>query len=72
MAKIVLENPGRALEIGANVGTAFESRSPKAALTTLPEVINFYHTVEELYTGNLVQYENFVSPVPINASPIIK
>ena len=30
-AKNVLKNPGRALEIGANVDTAFASRSPKAA-----------------------------------------
>ena len=49
MAKNVLKNPGRALEIGANVGTAFASRNPKAALTSLPEVINFYHTVKGLY-----------------------
>ena len=49
MAKNVLQNPGRALEIGANVGTAFASRNPKAALTSLPEVINFYHTGKGLY-----------------------
>ena len=49
MAKNVLKNPGRALEIGANVGTAFASRNPKAALSTLPEVINFYHTGKRLY-----------------------
>ena len=42
MTKIVLKKPGRALEIGANVGTAFASRNPKAALSSLPEVINFY------------------------------
>ena len=49
MAKNVLKNPGRALEIGANVGTAFASRNPKAALTSLPEVINFYHNGKGLY-----------------------
>ena len=49
MAKNVLKNPGRALEIGANVGTAFASRNPKAALTSLPVVINFYHTGKGLY-----------------------
>ena len=49
MAKNVLKNPGIALEIGANVGTAFASRNPKAALTSLPEVINFYHTGKGLY-----------------------
>ena len=54
MAKKVLRNPGRALEIGANVGSAFATRSPKAALSSLPEVINFYHTGKGLYLGKLV------------------
>ena len=44
MAKIFLKNPEKASEIGANVGSAFSSRSPKAALSSLPEVIKFYHT----------------------------
>ena len=44
MARVVLKNPGRALETGANVGSAFGSRSPKSALTSLPEVVNFDHT----------------------------
>ena len=54
MAKNVLKNPGRPLEIGANVGSAFASRNPKAALTSLPEVINFYHTGKGLYLGKFV------------------
>ena len=54
MAKNVLKNPGRALEIGANVGSAFASRNPKAALTSLPEVINFYHTGKGVYLGKFV------------------
>ena len=54
MAKNVLKNPGRALEIGANVGSAFTSRNPKAALTSLPEVINFYHTGKGVYLGKFV------------------
>ena len=54
MAKNVLKNPGRALEIGANVGSAFATRSPKAALSSLPEVINFYHTGKGLYLGKFV------------------
>ena len=45
----VLKNPGRALEIGANIATAAATKSPKAALSTLPEVINFYHTGKGLY-----------------------
>ena len=49
-----LKKPGRALEIGATVGTAFASRSPKAALSSLPAVINFYHTGKGLYLGKIV------------------
>ena len=49
LAKNVLKNPGRALEIGANIATAAATKSPKAALSTLPEVINFYHTGKGLY-----------------------
>ena len=44
MTKNVLKNPGGALEIGANVGSEFASRNPKAALSSLPEVNHFYHT----------------------------
>ena len=54
MAKIVLENYGQVLEIVANFGTAFASRSPKKALSSLPEVINFYHTGKRLYPGKFV------------------
>ena len=34
MAKNVLKSPERALETGANVGSAFASRSPKAAFSS--------------------------------------
>ena len=44
-----LKNSARFLDIGANVATAAASRNPKAALSTLPEVINFYHTGRGLY-----------------------
>ena len=54
IAKNVLKNPGRALEIGANIATAAATKSPKAALSTLPEVINFYHTGKGLYLGKFV------------------
>ena len=49
LATNVLKNPSRALEIGANIATAAATKSPKAALSTLPEVINFYHTGKGLY-----------------------
>ena len=55
MAENVLKNPARALETVANLGTAFASRSPKTASSSLPEVINFYQTGERLYLGNFFQ-----------------
>ena len=54
LATNVLKNPGRALEIGANIATAAATKSPKAALSTLPEVINFYHTGKGIYLGKFV------------------
>ena len=44
LATNALKNPARFLEFGANVATAAASINPKAALSTLPEVINFRHT----------------------------
>ena len=40
------ENTGRAKENGAIVVTASASRSPKPALSALPEVLNFRPTVK--------------------------
>ena len=54
LATNALKNPARFLEIGANVATAAASRNPKAALSTLPEVINLYHTGKGLYLGKFV------------------
>ena len=54
LATNALKNPSRFLEIGANVATAAASRNPKAALSALPEVINFYHTGKGLYLGKFV------------------
>ena len=54
LATNVLKNPGRALEVGANIATALATKSPKAALSTLLEVINFYHTGKGLYLGKFV------------------
>ena len=49
MAKNVLKNPLRALEIGANIATAAASRNPKKVLSTLPQVIIFYHKGRGFY-----------------------
>ena len=54
LATNVLKNPGRALEIGANVATAAASRNPKIVLSTLPEVINFYHKGRGVYLGKFI------------------
>ena len=56
LATNVLNNPGRALEIGANIGSAAISRNPKAALSTIPDVIKFYHTGKGLYLGKFVKF----------------
>ena len=55
LATNALKNPARFLEIGANVATAAASRNPEAALSTLPEVINFYHTGKGLYLSKFVK-----------------
>ena len=55
MVKNILKNPARALEVGAN-GTAFASRSPRKALSSLPEEINFYHTGKGSYLGKFVYF----------------
>ena len=54
LAKNVLSNPGRALDLTAKLATAATTKSPKAALSTLPEVINFYHTGKGIYLGKFV------------------
>ena len=54
LAKNVLSNPGRALDLTAKIATAAATKSPKAALSTLPEVVNFYHTGKGLYLGKFV------------------
>ena len=54
LAKSVLSYPGRALDLTAKIATAAATKSPKAALSTLPEVINFYHTGKGIYLGKFV------------------
>ena len=54
LATDALKNPARFLEIGSNIATAAASRNPKASLSTLPEVINFYHTGKSFYLGIFV------------------
>ena len=42
MARNVLKNPSRALDIIANIATEAASRKPKNAKSTLSELISFY------------------------------
>ena len=51
MARIVLKNPRRALEVGANVGTAFAPVSPTAALSSFCRGDKFYQTGEGFKLG---------------------
>ena len=54
VAKNVLSNPGRALDLTAKIGTAVASRNSKQALSTLPELITFNNTGKGLYLGKFV------------------
>ena len=54
IAKNALKNPGKALDITANLASPAASTNHKAALSTLPDVINFYHTGKSLYLGKSV------------------
>ena len=53
-AKNFLKNPGKALHITSNIASAFTTENPKAAFSSLPEVINFYCTGKEIYLGKIV------------------
>ena len=47
---------GRALEINSNIANAAASWSPKAALSSLPAVTNFYHTGKVLDLGKFIYF----------------
>ena len=51
MAKNVLNNPTRALDITINIVAAAASKIPKNVMKTLPELINFFDTSKGLYLG---------------------
>ena len=54
MAKNVLSNPTRALDITADIATAAATRNPKNIMKRLPELITFYNTGKGLYLGKFV------------------
>ena len=49
VGKKILNNPGRALEIAANIGTAAASKNPRMIAATAPDVIKFVHQGKGLY-----------------------
>ena len=51
VGKKILNNPGRALEIAANIGTAAASKNPKLIAATAPDTIKFVHQGKGLYLG---------------------
>ena len=52
----VLKTPSRAMDFTANIARAAASISPKNVISTLPEVINFYHTGKELYVDDILYF----------------
>ena len=54
MAKNVLSNPGRALDLSAKIARAAASRNSKQAFSTLPELKTFYNTGKGVYLGKFV------------------
>ena len=54
MAKNIIKNPGRALDITANIATAAASGNPKIVMSALPELITCYNTGKGLYLGSFV------------------
>ena len=55
MAIYVMKKHKRALERGAKIGIAAVNKIPQTALSTIPDVISFYHTGNALYLGKIVQ-----------------
>ena len=53
VGKKMLNNPGRALEIAANVGTAAASKNPRMIAATAPDIIKFVHQGKGLYLGKI-------------------
>ena len=53
VGKKILNNPGRALEIAANIGTAAASKNPKLIAATAPDILKFVHQGKGLYLGKI-------------------
>ena len=53
VGKKILNNPGRALELAANIGTAAASKKPRMIAATAPDFIKFVHQGKGLYLGKI-------------------
>ena len=53
VGKKILNNPGRTLELAANIGTAAASKNPKLIAATAPDIIKFVHQGKGLYLGKI-------------------
>ena len=53
VGKKILNNPGRALELAANIGTAAASKNPRMIAATAPDIINIVHQGKGLYLGKI-------------------
>ena len=53
VGKKILNNPGGALELAANIGTAAASKNPKLIAATAPDIIKFVHQGKGLYLGKI-------------------
>ena len=49
----ILNDPGRALELAANTGTAAASKNPKLIAASATDVMNFVHQVKGFYLGKI-------------------
>ena len=55
VGKKILNNPGRALKIAANIGTAAASKNPRMIAATAPDIIKFVHQGKGLYKAEGVR-----------------
>ena len=53
VGKKILNNPGRALELAANIGTAAASKNPQLIAATAPDILKFVHQGKGLYLGKI-------------------
>ena len=53
VGKKILNNPGRALELAANIGTAAASKNPRMIAATAPDILKFVHQGKGLYLGKI-------------------